>query len=333
MKFLWIFVYPLILLNIQTEANVKYWLIFMVLSLLIVPYQSFVEVAFSKIQMLYIVFVFVIENMVVYFYHSKMSQATNTIVSQRKKLENKLEELMKKDKMLSAQSKQAVMGEMMSMIAHQWRQPLSSVTLQISKLQFEKMLGNSVSDEKLEKTLSSISDTLVYLSDTVDDFQTYFHPNKSQSSVEIHKVLEKAINFAKARAQSNNIEIVLEKTHEIEVITYENELIQIILNLINNAIDALISKGTNEGLNIKIYVEDIKDNINIFVVDNGPGIESENIEKIFDPYFSTKGKNGTGLGLYMSQNIAQKQFDGLISVRSSKEGTSFRVNIKKDVTL
>lgn len=331
LKFVWIFLYPLILLNIQSEKNVKYWFLLMVVSLSIVPYQSFVDVAFSKEQMLYIIVVFIIESLVVYFYHYKMTQSTKTIVSQRKNLENKLIELTKKDKMISTQSKQAVMGEMMSMIAHQWRQPLSGVTLQISNLQFEKMLGNFISDEKLEKTLNNISDTLVYLSNTVDDFQTYFHPKKTKSNVEIHDVLNKAVNFAKARADSNNIKIEIDKTKDIDVVTYENELIQIILNLINNAIDALISANEKKDSKINIRVEEYYDSIKIFVSDNGIGIPKENIDRIFEPYFSTKDKNGTGLGLYMSQIIAQKQFDGGISVRSSKDGTTFIVEIKKDV--
>jgi signal transduction histidine kinase len=330
LKFVWIFLYPLILLNIQSEKNVKYWFLLMVISLSIIPYQNFVEVAFSKEQMLYITIVFIIESLVVYFYHSKMSAAANTIVSQRRNLENKLEELMKKDKMLSTQSKQAVMGEMMSMIAHQWRQPLSGVTLQISNLQFERMLGNEISDEKLEKILNSISDTLIYLSNTVDDFQTYFHPKKTQSRVDIHEVLNKAVNFAKARVESNKIDIEITKNKDIDVITYENELIQIILNLINNSIDALIQKDS-EKLKINIEVEDLCEHIEIYVKDNGVGISKENMEKIFEPYFSTKDKNGTGLGLYMSQIIAQKQFDGGISVNSSDHETVFVVKIKKDV--
>jgi len=330
MKFLWIFMYPLILLNIQSEVNVKYWFFIMVTALAITPYQTFFEVSFSKMQMLYILVVFIIESLVVYFYHHKMSAATDTIISQRIKLESKLDELMKKDKMLTTQSRQAVMGEMMSMIAHQWRQPLSSVTLQISNLQLEKMLGNRIGDDKLESILGSISDTLVYLSNTVDDFQTYFHPNKSKSKVEIHEVLQKALNFAKARADSKNIQVMINQTENIEVITYENELIQIILNLINNAIDALIQKDSGN-LKINIHVEDLCEYIEIYVEDNGIGISEDSMERIFEPYFSTKGKNGTGLGLYMSQIIAQKQFDGEISVESSDFGTSFLVTIKKDV--
>ena len=330
LKFLWIFLYPLILLNIQSEKNVKYWFVLMVVSLFMVPYQTFVDVAFSKDQMLYIIVVFIIESAVVYFYHSKMRTAADTIVSQRKKIELKLDELLKKDKMLSAQSKQAVMGEMMSMIAHQWRQPLSTVTLQISNLQFDKMLGKEVSDEKLEKTLNEISSALVYLSETVDDFQTYFHPNKIKSKVEIFEVLQKAVNFAKPRAKRNKIDILVKKNKDIEAVTYENELIQIILNLINNAIDALIIKKVSK-LEITIEVKEVDGMLHIYVKDNGVGIKQKNLEKIFDPYFSTKGKNGTGLGLYMSQIIAQKQFDGEISVESSDKGTSFLVKIKKDV--
>jgi signal transduction histidine kinase len=331
MKFLWIFVYPLILLKMPSGKSVKYWFLIMVIALSVVSYQNFVEVAFSHSQMRYIIVVFILESLVVYFYHSKMNEATNTIVAQRKNLENKLEELIRKDKMLTTQSKQAVMGEMMSMIAHQWRQPLSNVTLKISNLQFEKMLGNNISNEKLDQTLTEISDTLVYLSDTVDDFQTYFHPKKTKVKVEIHELLNKAINFAKARVESSDIVIKINKNSDIEIVTYENELIQIILNLINNAIDALKDQENKKNLKISILVEDLGEMLHISVIDNGGGIKEEHIDKIFEPYFSTKGKNGTGLGLYMSQIIAQKQFDGEISVSSSKLGTTFLVKIKKNV--
>ena len=330
MKHVWLFTYPLIILNLQTPQKSKYWLSFVVFLLIFANFQPFFKISISSYQTIYIIFVLVLVSLITYFYQRKMMDAREVIMQQRVVLEKRYNELLKKDKMLSTQSKQAVMGEMMSMIAHQWRQPLSTVTLLISNLQFGKMLGNEISSQKLDSTLNEISSTLVYLSETINDFQTYFHPNKIKSKVEIHEVLKKAVNFAKPRANRNNIEMLINKETDIESVTYENELIKIILNLINNAIDALINKDTQNS-KITISAKNVDDMIYIYVKDTGEGIALEHIDKVFEPYFSTKGKNGTGLGLYMSQIIAQKQFDGEISVSSSDVGATFLVKIKKDV--
>lgn len=330
LKFLWIYTYPVMLLYIQNLRNGIYWLSFMLLMINISSFQPFIEMKFSVYQVNYISIVLLIISIIIYFYKLKMTQARKIISEQRLNLQNKYLEVSKKDKMLSAQSRQAVMGEMMSMIAHQWRQPLSTVTLQISNLQFAKLLGKDLDDKRLDTVLSQISDTLIYLSNTIDDFQTYFHPNKEKSKVEIHEVLQKAINFVLPRTKSINIEVKINKYFNIDVITYENELIQIVLNLLNNAIDAL-KKSSNSGKKIFLDVGTDDEYLYISVVDNAGGIFKDNIDKIFEPYFSTKGKNGTGLGLYMSKVITQKQFDGDISVRSSRAGSHFIVKIKKNV--
>ena len=332
MKFLWVYLHPLLLLSVQHERKVLNWFLFTITLLLIVPFQNFVPVAFTKQQMIYIVVVYIVETAIIYFYHIQMSSAAKTIAMQNIDIEKKYEELSKKDSMLTAQSKQAVMGEMMSMIAHQWRQPLSTVTLNISNLQFKKMLGQEVHDEDLDKALNEISDTVVYLSDTVDDFQTFFHPKKEKNVIEIHDLIQKAVNFTSQRIKESNIEININKYIEIKVTTYVNELVQILLNILNNSIDAL-NLANKVRSTIIIYVEQKSDHIYISIVDNANGIKDEIKDKIFDPYFSTKGKNGTGLGLYMSKMLSQKQFGGDITFTSSELGTHFLVKIKKDISL
>jgi len=331
MKFLWLYLYPLLLLSLQQGKRVLYWFSFMIILLVIIPLQNIISVTFTLQQMLYIIMVFIIETIIVYFYHIQMSTASETITSQNIDIQRKYKELSKKDSMLTAQSKQAVMGEMMSMIAHQWRQPLSTVTLNISNIQFKIMLGQELSDEDLNKALSEISDTVVYLSDTVDDFQTFFHPKKEKGVIEIHELLQKAVNFATPRTKEHKIEITVNKYIEIEVVTYVNELVQIMLNILNNAIDALES-AKKDSPKIIIYVELKGEYIYISIVDNANGIPDEILDNVFDPYFSTKGKNGTGLGLYMSQMLAQKQFDGEITFTSSSLGTHFLVKVKKDIS-
>ncbi len=246
--------------------------------------------------------------------------------SLEEKVNQRTKELIQKDNILTAQSRQAVMGEMIKMIAHQWRQPLSTITLQISNLEIAKMLGKIVNKQQEEDILRQISDTIVYLSDTIDDFQTYFHPEKETTRIEIHEVLQKAVNFAIPRVESQAIDLKIIKSKDIYVNVYINELVQVILNIVNNAIDSFVG-FERENKFVHLYVKEEENTLQIFITDNGCGISQENITKLFEPYFSTKGKNGTGLGLYMSQKIIEKQFDGKIDVTSSQEGASFIIGI------
>lgn len=247
-------------------------------------------------------------------------------------VKEKIQELIQKDKLLTAQSKQAVMGEMIHMIAHQWRQPLSTITLQISNLQINQMLGKTIDDEQAKKILSFISETIIYLSETIDDFQTYFSPDKEAIHMEVHEVLQKAVTFALPRVKSEQITLEIKRSADIYAEIYINELVQVILNMLNNAIDAY-EIVDRENKVIILYAEHEDDMVKIYLQDNAGGISEVNIEKLFEPYFSTKGRNGTGLGLYMSQMIIEKQFNGSIEVKSSPEGTIFIISIKPQLLL
>ncbi|MDO8453958.1 MAG: ATP-binding protein [Sulfurimonas sp.] len=357
MKHTWIYTYPIVLLYFQKKHYGIYWFIFLLFMIIIAPVQGFVEVKYSLFQVTYISVVLLVVSAIVYFYKMKMSEARDLIVKQQNKLlnfnvelerqvkektaelielnetlevkvEDKIVELFQKDKLITVQSKQAVMGEMINMIAHQWRQPLSMITLKIANYQFEQLLNKGQKTRKIDQTLAQISDTIIYLSDTIDDFKTYFHPNKELTEIEVNTLLQKAVNFTLPRVSDGAIKIIIEKRENIVIHTFINEIVQVLLNLLNNAIDAL-KNSTHSEPKITIYTEDKADNLLIFVKDNANGISDENVAKIFEPYFSTKGKNGTGLGLYMSQMIIQKQFQGDISVETSLEGSIFRVEIAK----
>jgi C4-dicarboxylate-specific signal transduction histidine kinase len=241
-------------------------------------------------------------------------------------VEEKVQELIKKDKILTMQSKQAVMGEMISMIAHQWRQPLSTITLQISNYQLEQLIHNGSKKRKIDITLEEISNTIIYLSNTIDDFQTYFRPDRVTSKISTQEVIERILTLASARIKRNKIEIKTVCSSQQEIIIYVNEFVQVLLNILNNAIDALESID-DKMREVVIYGNLDDTNISISIRDNANGIKEEHIKQLFDPYFSTKGKNGTGLGLYMSQMIIQKQFGGSINVESSSSGTTFTVTI------
>ena len=330
LKFIWLFTYPIILLYFQDKKYAQYWMALVVFFILIGPMQSFREIGFTQFQAVYLSFVLIIVDSIITFYQNKMDEAKDLIFEQQQQLQEQVDELVNKDKLLSIQSKQAVMGEMISMIAHQWRQPLSSVTLTISDIQLKKMLGKAVDEKVMEESLQAISDTVVYLSETIDDFQTYFEPNKELSRVKIDDIVQKALNFVKPRLKGSKIDVQVNSI-DVEIETYINELIQVILNILNNAIDELL-KLNKESLILKIRLEVLQKSIKLSIIDNANGIKSDALESIFEPYYSTKGKNGTGLGLYMSQMIMQKQFNSLIEVESSADGSIFTLEIPKKLS-
>jgi len=244
-------------------------------------------------------------------------------------VQEKIKELIQKDEILTAQSKQAVMGEMISMIAHQWRQPLNTITLQISNIQIKEIMGQDITKEELLHILEAISNSVVYLSETIDDFKTYFHPDKKASQVHIGELVKKAIAFIEPRAEGKGVSIILKGETELKAMVYANELIQVILNILNNAIDAY-ENVTDTEKKIIICIEENQQRLIINISDYAGGIDEENIKKIFEPYFSTKGKNGTGLGLYMSKMIIQKQFGGDIYVSSHDNETFFSIAIPQE---
>jgi C4-dicarboxylate-specific signal transduction histidine kinase len=357
LKHVWLFTYSIILLYFQGSKRGFFWFTFLISMLLIAPFQGFIEVQYSFYQLFYISFVLVIINLIIRFYQIKMDEAKELIVKQQNKLLNfnaelerqvkektaelqtlnemlevkveaKAVELMQKDRLITAQSKQAVMGEMINMIAHQWRQPLSTITLQIANYQFKQLLNKNQKEREVDKTLSEISNTIVYLSDTIDDFQTYFAPNKEKTEIEMHELLRRTLGFVLPRLKGSEIEVFIDLKEQVVINTYVNEIIQVLLNLLNNAIDSLLESNKKNSL-ITLSIEEKVDKILISVQDNASGIAPDNVTRIFEPYFSTKGKNGTGLGLYMSQMIVQKQFSGDITVETSPNGSTFIVEICK----
>ncbi|WP_434636644.1 HAMP domain-containing histidine kinase [Sulfurimonas sp. NW7] len=328
LKHIWIFTYPIILLYFGSDRYVFFWVAAMVFFLLIAPIQPFVHVSYSLFQVTYISFVLILVSIIIYFYQKRMNEAASLIIEQKNMLKKQLDELTKKDKILSVQSKQAVMGEMISMIAHQWRQPLSTVTLNISNLQIKRLLGKEIREKEYETAFEEINNTIAYLSATIDDFQTYFHPKKEINSIEINELIQKAINFTKPRLKETYIKILYMQKNSAVINTYTNELIQVLLNILNNAVDELIAREIKDP-KIIIRVQNRGDALQLEIEDNAGGIKKEHIDSIFEPYFSTKGKNGTGLGLYMSQMIMQKQFHTTIEVESEKNSTVFHFTVPK----
>jgi len=328
MKHVWLYTYPIILLYYKNKKIGFYWVIFMISMIMVHPLLPNLHSPYTLYQSFYISFVLIIVSLIVYMYKQKMSEAKRLILRQKLDLNKKVEELTQKDKLLTTQSKQAVMGEMISMIAHQWRQPLSTVTLSISNIQVKKLLNKQVDEKELDAALENISDTVVYLSETIDDFQTYFNPNRKLTHSDMSEIIEKVLNFISPRLKEHDITVEKKLEGNLKIATYANELVQVLLNIVNNAIDELISRRIDRP-KIKIAVKELAEDILISIEDNAGGVEDIALQSIFEPYISTKGKNGTGLGLYMSQMIMQKQFDSHLCVETTENGLIFGMNIPK----
>ena len=237
-------------------------------------------------------------------------------------LENKFldykKEIEKRQSILHQQSKMAAMGEMIGNIAHQWRQPLSTISASATGVLISKDLG-VLEDSLLNDSLHKINKSAQYLSKTIDDFRNFFNPEKIKNKFLLKDTMKITSELVSAQFNSQNIEII-ENIEDIEINSYENELIQALINILNNAKDALKSK--EQKLDKKLIFIDIyksKKELVIKIKDNAGGILDENINKIFNPYFTTKGKaEGTGIGLYITEEIIVRHLNGQLMVKNKE---------------
>ena len=229
-------------------------------------------------------------------------------------IDKKTKELLEKEAILNQQAKMAAMGEMIENIAHQWRQPLSVISTISSSLKIKKEM-NILDDKEFYEALQNINKTSEHLSNTIDDFRNFFSPNKEMNKFYVSQLIKKSKDLIKSRFDKFNIKVI-ENIDDIEILSYQNELFQVILNLFSNSIDVLSSSQIeNKIIYIKIYHDE--NNLYIEFLDNGGGIKDEFINRVFEPYFTTKHKSqGTGIGLYMSLQIVTKHLNGEISVKN-----------------
>ena len=248
-------------------------------------------------------------------------------------------EIEKKDAYLLQQSRLAQMGEMLSMIAHQWKQPLSAIaSTQITLKTTIELEKYNLADENerkdfvhfLDERLDKIALYVQNLSKTMKDFSNFYKPHNKAKLASVDSVVMSAYELIKDSLLSSEVEIRFDLRANSFVYLHENEFMQVILNIITNAKDQIIDKEIeNPAITLRSSIED--DNIVIEIEDNAGGIENENINKIFNPYFSTKlEKNGTGLGLYMSKMIINEYHKGDLSVTNRADGALFKITIPRE---
>ncbi len=229
-----------------------------------------------------------------------------------------LTDIKNKEELMLQQSKMASLGEMIGNIAHQWRQPLSSISTTSSGLKLQKEY-NQLSDEDFIESLDNITKTTKFLSQTIDDFQNYIKEDKLKKEFNILNSIEKVLTLMKGSFTNSFIKVEND-LESVTVNSYENELNQALLNILSNSKDAL--KNIDEE-NRYIHISSYKTNIDavIEVLDSGGGVDEEIIKKVFDPYFTTKHKSqGTGLGLYMTHKILTDSMKGSIKIENCSFG-------------
>ncbi len=248
-------------------------------------------------------------------------------ISEKKRLE---EEAKLKEKLLIQQAKMAEMGEMVGAIAHQWRQPLNALGIIVQKIKFmykRAILGENEINDIQTKAMKQIN----FMSNTIDVFRDFFKPTKEEELFFIVDVIEDIASILSAQLKFHNIDITINKLNNFKINGFKNEFKQVILNILNNSKDAILEKQkTQDGfigfIEIKTYENEY---LNIEISDNGGGVPKEIIDKIFNPYFTTKTASGTGVGLYMSKIIIENSMKGRIYVSNSDVGAVFTIELKK----
>jgi PAS domain S-box-containing protein len=246
-----------------------------------------------------------------------------------KMFKNEMDENKKKEALMLHQSRYVAMGEMIGNIAHQWRQPLNALNLIISNIEDSFSYGE-IDKEHLEKSFEKSRKLINRMSETIDDFRYFFKPRHKKNFFFVYESISATTALCEERLDINMINLNVTGDKDLQLYGYPNQLSQVILNIVNNSIDALSErKEQNKLINIKVYKD--QDDCIIKICDNGGGINEDIIDEIFNPYFTTKEeKNGSGLGLYMSKMIIEKNFKGKVEVFNEKEGACFKFTIPKN---
>ncbi|HFU76315.1 MAG TPA: GHKL domain-containing protein [Arcobacter sp.] len=333
---IWFFSILVYVYFFRDSKEATYWLIALIAII------SFIHVLSENSNMVtYFILVFnmILMSVILYFYEKIKAQEYSNLMNQNEYLEEKvalrtkeldeinkhLEERVKeeinknilKDKMMVQQNKMAMIGEMIGNIAHQFRQPLSAINATTSVTKFELEM-DSIQKDELKTKLNNIENYVHHLSDTIEDFRNFFKEDKEKTTFNLSQSIEKDLFIIESTFLANTIEIIKEYDESIEVSQFRNELTQCILNILNNAKDALRESEVPQKL---VFIETKIENnkTKIIIKDNGCGIPESVLPHIFEDKFTTKDdSNGTGIGLFMTKQMIETHMDGKINAKNTK---------------
>jgi len=266
-------------------------------------------------------------NKTLHIYKEKVKKKEQDMSELNKSLHIKIEKALKeekeKDRAMLHQSRLARMGEMLSMISHQWRQPLNKLNSIMMELE-TKILFKKTTDEFLVSCVDDATTTIQFMSSSMEDFKNFYAPSRDKESFYLSTACNAAINLMQDSLSNTSVKLDFIIKKDTKVYGYKREYSQVILNIILNAKDALLSNKINKK-KITLIIER-KDKLSLLTIkDNAGGVNEDIIDLIFDPYFSTKKMQGTGLGLYMSKMIIEKNMQGKLSVRNDSFGAVFKI--------
>jgi C4-dicarboxylate-specific signal transduction histidine kinase len=228
-----------------------------------------------------------------------------------------------KDFIMMHQSRLAAMGEMIGNIAHQWKQPLNALIFLLYNIQ-DSYESKQLTEELLEELIEKGDQLIRKMAATVDDFKSFFKPDKQKEEFCVNKIIKESLSLIDAAFKQNNISVQLHEEGQANVLGFANEYSQVILNVLNNAKDAIIAKGVTGEIQIDVFKE--KDFNVLRIKDNGGGIPEKIKNRIFDPYFTTKEEGkGTGIGLYMSKLIIEEHMNGYVEAHNKNGGAEFEI--------
>jgi len=347
MKFIWILVYVAVFIFYKGNKKGWKWILAFCFSLILIKLQSFYPILFTWIQISYFFLVLFALVGTVSFFQYTIEQNYKTILEQKhalkafnKELEEKISaevtRARHKDKIFFQQSKMADMGKMLANIAHQWRQPLNTISVVAGGMKVHKDIG-TLDDKRFDENVQAIENTVQFLSQTINDFKDYFRSDKQKEDFDIQVSIAQDIRLIEPSFKALGINII-PNLHSYIIHSYQSQLAQVILNILNNAKDAL-EHCEQEQKYIFISSKEKDNDIIITVTDNAGGIPQDIMNNIFDPYFTTKHKSqGTGIGLFMAEEIISKHLNGSIQVinieyeykKIAYKGAQFDIVLNKD---
>ncbi len=325
----WLFIFPVLAFFLQGTFYGFLWVLFFIavnLTAAFLAEHGLFSLSYSFIEIRQFLISLLTLSLMVYFYEkvvdsmNRFLQNSNTRLEEQVQLE--LHKNREKDFLMIQQSRQAQIGEMVAMIAHQWRQPLSSITATTGSLQMKQAMGK-YDKEYFDTQLQHISEYSQQLSRTIEDFRDFYAEDTEVQSTNLEDIIQSSISVLEPIIRSNHITLTTDFHLHENFFSYPNELKQVMLNLIKNSQEALINKQIKDP---KILISTYKDGNQMCfqIEDNAGGISSDIIDKIFDPYFTTKSElHGSGLGLYMSKKIINDHCQGTLSVENTDEGVRF----------
>jgi signal transduction histidine kinase len=255
-------------------------------------------------------------------------------ISFKERVNEVINNLQKKEELLQYKPRYVQINEIISMIAHQWRQPLSMISAAVfsirvktkrKKFDLSTQQGQIDHIRYLEKNLSEIEEQVQFLSSTINNFRNFFEPEKLKENTTLQSIISNALNIIEIPLRENSIDIKKDFNSVNTINVFKNEVTQVIINILSNAQDNFLNRNIS-GAEILIHTYDKNTSAILEISDNGGGIEDDIFKEIFDPYFSTKeDKNGTGLGLYISKKIIENHNSGQIDAQNRDGGVVFTI--------